>query len=99
MSTTFSSKYKELFPWCAADTRDNKSAKCLWCNKSFKIDTMGKVAFSSHEKSKKHQLEANTRRTNVRMSSFTVTIGSKTPTVGKFLNFSLQFNEIMSKMV
>lgn len=83
MSTTFSSKYKELFPWCAADAQDKKSAKCEWCKKSFKIDTMGKMAFSSHEKGKKHQQEANVRRTVLPMSSFAVVSGSKPPVVGK----------------
>ncbi|XP_062706043.1 uncharacterized protein LOC134287664 [Aedes albopictus] len=79
MCTTFSAKYKELFPWCAADNQDKKSAKCVWCNKSFKIDTMGKVAFSSHEKGKRHQQEANIRRTVVPVSSFAIASGSKAP--------------------
>ena len=61
----FSRKYEEAFAWCAADPKNAKSGKCVWCNKSFKIDTMGKIALSSHEKSKKHQSFAAAKRTNL----------------------------------
>lgn len=84
MSITFSSKYKELFPWCAADPVDIKSARCIWCKKSFKIDTMGKMAFTSHEKGKKHELEAKTRRTTLTLSAFSVvTSNDKPPIIGE----------------
>lgn len=52
--TKFSLRYKDHFPWCAPDPKDAGSARCTVCNKSFKIDTMGKKAFTSHEKGKYH---------------------------------------------
>lgn len=71
-----------MFPWCDADARDKKSASCVWCDKSFRIETMGKMAFSSHEKGKKHQQELKTRRTNVSLNAFAVAASTKPPIIG-----------------
>lgn len=68
--TKFSIRYKELFPWCAPDATDPGSARCTVCNKSFKIDSMGKVAFASHEKGKLHVQKALARDTTPPVSKF-----------------------------
>lgn len=59
MSVTYSSRYESDFPWCAPDPKDTKSARCKTCNKCFRIDTMGKAAFTSHENGKAHKLRSS----------------------------------------
>ncbi|XP_055542973.1 uncharacterized protein LOC129728548 [Wyeomyia smithii] len=70
MVTKYSVRYVLLFPWCGPDPKDTRSARCMSCNKSFKIDTMGKAAFISHEKSKGHQMIIKMQSSNTLMTHY-----------------------------
>lgn len=64
MSITYHPKYKQMFPWSSEDGTDTGSALCTLCKSSFRIDTMGKSAFESHEKGKKHRLLLDVPKSN-----------------------------------
>ncbi|XP_062554102.1 uncharacterized protein LOC134219395 [Armigeres subalbatus] len=67
MPTNYAPRYEEEFPWSAPDPKDCGSARCKWCNKTFKIDSMGRVAFVSHEKGKLHQSQVKLQGTNMKI--------------------------------
>ncbi|XP_055551549.1 uncharacterized protein LOC129733946 [Wyeomyia smithii] len=70
MVTKYSVRYVLLFPWCGPDPKDTRSARCMSCNKSYKIDTMGKAAFISNEKSKGHQIIIKMQSSNTLMTHY-----------------------------
>ncbi|EAA44483.2 AGAP004826-PA, partial [Anopheles gambiae str. PEST] len=70
MPTTYNPNYENSFPWCSPDPKDEYAAVCKWCNKKIKINTMGRVALVSHEKSKAHHHQVLVRKTNLPISHF-----------------------------
>lgn len=70
MPITYAPRYEEEFPWCAPDPKDGGSARCKWCNKSFRIDTMGRMAFVSHEKAKLHKSQIDLQRTTMKLNFY-----------------------------
>ncbi|XP_041775449.1 uncharacterized protein LOC121595491 [Anopheles merus] len=70
MPTTYNPNYENSFPWCSPDPKDVYAAVCKWCNKKIKINTMGRVALLSHEKSKAHHHQVLVRKTNLPISHF-----------------------------
>lgn len=90
-STTYSGRYEDKYPWAAADSTDPGSARCHWCNRSFKINSMGRGAFESHQKSKGHQREISIRRTNLQIENFS-TLTTPASNEGNYINKSSCFS-------
>lgn len=66
----YSAVHKNEFPWSKKDERCTKSAYCIWCEKSFRIDSMGRSAFVSHADGKKHKQLGQSKNNNQTISSF-----------------------------
>lgn len=67
MSTSYNARYEDAFPWCAPDPKDAKAAVCKWCCKKIRIESMGRVALVSHEKSKTHKSQILVQNTNLKI--------------------------------
>lgn len=75
-ATYYDKKWESEFPWVHA-CRDNKcSAYCSLCKKSFSLSNMGRVALTSHAKSRGHAELQNTAASCQSMRSFCSTSAS-----------------------
>lgn len=61
-------KYEAEFPWVEADPSCRTNARCKLCQRSFKIDSMGRTALISHANGKKHMQAEKIRQQTLLIS-------------------------------